>query len=171
MDPGATGRNARNGWLRSAHSPWKQPAPFHERARLEPAGQPPEKDVLRRGAAGETGVKPAQGVLRAWPVQAEAQHEREKPMSAASGGGPFEFVGGYPTPETARRAYDTVDLNRARNPSASSGGPYRSHRGQVARVLLPAPQKSGSGPGHPCSELGGSVSSSPGAVGRCGTGG
>ena len=34
-------------------------------------------------------------------------------VSAATGDGLYEFAGGYPTPETVRRAYDEADLNRA----------------------------------------------------------
>ena len=34
-------------------------------------------------------------------------------VSAPAGNGSYEFAGGYPTPETVRRAYDEADLNRA----------------------------------------------------------
>jgi hypothetical protein len=34
-------------------------------------------------------------------------------VSAPAGNGAYKFAGGYPTPETVRRAYDEADLNRA----------------------------------------------------------
>ena len=34
-------------------------------------------------------------------------------MTVGSTGESYEFAGGYPTPETVRRAYDEADLNRA----------------------------------------------------------
>ena len=34
-------------------------------------------------------------------------------VAAQSGGSPYQFVGGFPTPETVARAYDDADLNRA----------------------------------------------------------
>src|SRR5580658_4698499 len=47
--------------------------------------------------------------MRAWQAGAGAWAEGELMATPPE----YEFVGGYPTPETVKRAYDEADLNRA----------------------------------------------------------